>query len=114
VIFSDEEEEEFQKRFSDDDDDVKFVGSKNKFEKFGSDDWEGTVLDGIEGFDTSSDFKQFKVYDPTTKPRAKYWQSKKETFVCQTGAKHNFNAHITDELEKLLKVYTNEKDIGRM
>jgi hypothetical protein len=43
-----------------------------------------------------SDFKNFRVYNPMNKSRAKYWDSKKETFVCQTGAKVNHNPHITD------------------
>ncbi|EAS03408.2 helix hairpin-helix protein (macronuclear) [Tetrahymena thermophila SB210] len=46
--------------------------------------------------------------------RERYWDERKDHFICATGApKENFNKLITEELEKLLKIYQQEKDIGR-
>ncbi|KAL4432102.1 hypothetical protein ABPG74_014356 [Tetrahymena malaccensis] len=46
--------------------------------------------------------------------RERYWDERKDHFICATGApKENFNKLITEELEKLLKIYQQEKDVGR-
>lgn len=56
----------------------------------------GTLLEGVEGIDETDRFKNFKLYNPANKAKAKFWDNKKETFVCQVGAKQNYNQVITD------------------
>ncbi len=52
-------------------------------------------LDGLEEIGNTEKVKLYKAYNPTTKPRAKYWDTKKELFVCQTGTKQNLNPLVT-------------------
>lgn len=46
--------------------------------------------------DEKEKVKLYKTYNPLNKPSAKYWDNKKDFFVCQTGTKQNFNPNITD------------------
>ena len=95
-------------------------------------------------------FRSFNRFDPNRERQEQFWNTKKEHFLCVSGAKTNYNEIITNvikkrtslllifsyfslklierlfspnffltylyikELEKLLKIYTNEKDRGRM
>lgn len=56
------------------------------------------LLQGLEVQDEKERVKLFKVYNPLLKPKAKYWDKKKDNFVCSSGSKKNFNSHITDVL----------------
>lgn len=70
-------------KFDEDDDEILFMGKKSaKDVKFENAEWTGTILDGVEGVDATKDFKLFKAYNPTIKGKAKFWDTKKDTFVC--------------------------------
>ena len=50
---------------------------------------------GLEFKGNNEKVNIFKAYNPLNKPRAKYWDNKKEFFVCQTGTKQNHNPNVT-------------------
>lgn len=55
------------------------------------------------------------IFNPGHKKNLQKWEPKKNKFVFEAGASQiHFNDLIIGELEKLLKIYTNEKDKGRM
>jgi len=55
--------------------------------------FEGIVLNES----TKMEYKEFKYDNPGQKKRVKFWDSKKDNFVCATGIpKENSNAFITD------------------
>ena len=55
------------------------------------------------------------IFNPGFKKNLQKWEPKKNKFLFEAGASQiNYNELIIGELEKLLKIYTNEKDKGRM
>ncbi|CAK77452.1 unnamed protein product (macronuclear) [Paramecium tetraurelia] len=62
----------------------------------------------------SAQLKETKQFNPGLKRKQQFWEAKKGYFVCEAGAAHKCqNNEIIEELEKLLKIYTNEKNKGR-
>ncbi|CAD8077698.1 unnamed protein product [Paramecium primaurelia] len=62
----------------------------------------------------NAQIKETKQFNPGSKQQIQFWENKKEFFICDAGsAQKCFNNQIIEELEKLLKIYTNEKDKGR-
>ncbi|CAD8073711.1 unnamed protein product [Paramecium sonneborni] len=62
----------------------------------------------------SAQLKETKQFNPGLKRKQQFWEAKKGYFACEAGAAHKCqNNEIIEELEKLLKIYTNEKDKGR-
>lgn len=105
------------------DEDVQIVGeTKTKFSS--EDDTRGTIIEGVEDLDkinkgqdgSHNILKNYKLMlGPEQKKREELWDKKKDSFICATGVpKTNYNELICEELGKLLKYYTNEKDRGRM
>lgn len=90
----------------------------------------GTILEGIHDyekikgdntFETSDPAKDKKpaaeqVYQMIDKKAERQWDEKRETFLCARpqGTGVNFNKNITDELEKLERIYEIQQDKGRM
>ena len=113
-----------QRQHSIDENEVEVVGFSKRTSIFeSSKDAKGTVIEGIADISNInrnkegqlSMLKDFKMYNPQQRKREEFWNQKKDHFVCQAGAsKQNYNELITEELGKLLKYYTNEKDLGRM
>jgi hypothetical protein len=102
--------------------DFEFLGVKRKVPIFDEDLIKGTILEGIEDYDKVNvnkygevhEVKEFKPFNPMAKAMP-IMEKKKETFSCVTGAKPTqLNTSITKELDRLLKVYQNQKDNGRM
>eukprot|EP01017_Pseudomicrothorax_dubius_P049589 TRINITY_DN923_c0_g5_i2.p1 TRINITY_DN923_c0_g5~~TRINITY_DN923_c0_g5_i2.p1 ORF type:complete len:447 (-),score=83.38 TRINITY_DN923_c0_g5_i2:796-2136(-) len=96
--------------------DFQLIGAKDQFQLERSDSLAGTILEGINPSliqrSESFDIREVKEYQP----RKRYISERsKSRFVCVSGAQEsNPNAFITDELEKLQKIYTNNKDKGRI
>lgn len=69
------------------------------------------------------ELRDYKLFQPSNKKKMgnkenimeeeEPKQHKEEIILCQPLSKGNMNAHLTTELEKLLKVYTVLKDEGR-
>lgn len=114
-------ENDFVYILDDDDEDVSFVKNEKKKLKYEAEDLEGTLIEGIQNYEkintavdgSFQELKEFKVYNPMVKQRGQYVDSKKEFFVCQSGVKENMNKHLTEPLEKIMKVYESFKDKGR-
>jgi len=64
--------------------------------------YQDPFLEGLEMKDEKEKVKMYKTYNPLNKPSAKYWENKKDFFVCQTGTKQNFNQNITDVFQKII------------
>jgi len=66
------------------------------------------------------ELKDFKAYNPSKrqmvdKQNHDISKHQKDTvLLCQPESKTNLNSHITDELEKMLKIYEIQKDKGRV
>ncbi|CAD8084561.1 unnamed protein product [Paramecium sonneborni] len=74
----------------------------------------GKAIVNIEQPLVNAQLKETKQFNPRSKQQIQYWENKREFFICDAGsAQKCFNNQIIEELEKLLKIYTNEKDKGR-
>lgn len=124
MLIEKKEEQEFAEYVPDfdGDDDCQIVevrDTKRLFQE--GDKYKGSLFEGFDEYNSidvelmQHEVKQFKAFKPSIK-REKFWDKKKTKFAFQTGgtSKENHNAHITDELDKMLKIYTNEKDEWRV
>ncbi|CAD8086303.1 unnamed protein product [Paramecium sonneborni] len=74
----------------------------------------GKAIVNIEQPLINAQLKETKQYNPGSKQQQQFWENKREFFICDAGSNQKcFNNQIIEELEKLLKIYTNEKDKGR-
>jgi len=109
---------------SDDDDEIIFEGNQKRKPKLEEDDVKGTFLEDITDLDKIntnqegevSELKDFKTYKPSKRndETQKEKHQKEQILLCQPGSKTNLNAHLTNEFEKMLKVYEIQKDKGRV
>ncbi|CAK56728.1 unnamed protein product (macronuclear) [Paramecium tetraurelia] len=74
----------------------------------------GKALVNVDQPLVNAQIKETKQFQPGSKQQIQYWENKREFFICDAGsAQKCYNNQIIEELEKLLKIYTNEKDKGR-
>ena len=81
----------------------------------------GTLIEGVQDYNKINtnlegdviEIKEFKSYVPKVKSISPSGSKKKEIFACETGVKENLNRHITEPLEKIMKVYDSYKEKGR-
>jgi len=112
---------------SDDDDDVIFEGNQKRKAKLEEEDVKGTFLEGVTDLDKIntnqggevSELKDFKTYRPSNRKTEHKKEEgskpqKEQILLCQPESKTNLNIHLTDELERLLKIYQIQKDKGRV
>ncbi|CAD8172309.1 unnamed protein product [Paramecium octaurelia] len=74
----------------------------------------GKALVNVDQPLVNAQIKETRQFHPGSKQQIQFWENKREFFICDAGSAQTcYNNQIIEELEKLLKIYTNEKDKGR-